>query len=91
MSFAHLPREAQIHLVDTAFESQLHCRYEMIEVPAHTPRIITTNLLPSEIFSWEHEAIRRRITTWEVVTNKNKTKTRITNINAYHDGATSSK
>lgn len=84
MSFLHLPREGQIHLVDTADESQVHARYEMVEIPAGTPRIITTNLMPSEIFAWENEAIRRRCTTWCVEWNAAHTKVKIVRINSYH-------
>lgn len=90
MRFTHLHREAQIHLVDTQDEGQVHARYEMIEIPAGTPKIITTNLLPSQILNWEEEAIRRRVTTWEVKWNMAHTRVKIINLNGYHNGAVAS-
>lgn len=80
MSFLHLPRESQIHIVDTYDERQIHCRHSNAVLPAGTPRIVTTNLWPQKIFNTNDEAILRRITTWEVRYNKDKTLRKIVNI-----------
>lgn len=61
MSFTHLPRETQIHLVDQAQERQIHCRYETAIIPAGTPRIFTTNIDGGFIFDLNDPAIARRI------------------------------
>jgi len=87
MSFVHLPREAQIHLVDVFDDTQIHCRYNHVEIPAGTPRIITTNLLPSQIFKWDEEAIRRRCTSWNLIKTK-AGKLKLVNLDAYHEGET---
>lgn len=61
MSFKHLHREAQIHLVDVAFSRDIHCRYSTALIPKGTPRIITSNLPPNQILMAEDEAINRRL------------------------------
>lgn len=43
MSFTHLPIEARIHLLDTAFERQIHCRYQNAVIPAGVKRIFCHN------------------------------------------------
>lgn len=60
MSFKHYPDEAQIHVCDTAMTSDIHIRYRMANIPAGTPRIITTNKKPWEVFNIENPAIARR-------------------------------
>lgn len=57
MSFMHLPRETQIHLVDTQDESHIHVRYAVARIPAGTPRFFTAN---QDIFL-DDPAINRRI------------------------------
>lgn len=59
MSFSHLPREAQIHLVDTAQPRAIHVRYGLAHLPSGTKKIFTTNSL--NIFL-NDPAINRRIT-----------------------------
>lgn len=61
MSFKHLHDEAQIALLDTAFERQIHIRYKVAILPAGLPRIITTNKEPFEIVNTNNPAILRRI------------------------------
>lgn len=57
MSFAHLPREAQIHLVDQTDEAHIHCRYGHAVIPAGTQKIFTANFYP-----FTHDsAIERRV------------------------------
>lgn len=58
MSFGHIPREAQIHLVDTFDSRSIHVRYGTVFLPAGIPRVFTTNLRTP--FS-EDDAIARRI------------------------------
>jgi len=59
MSFAHLPREAQIHIVDTEQDRAIHCRHTCAWIPAGTKKIFLSNL--SSIFI-DDPAIKRRIT-----------------------------
>jgi len=61
MSFKHTPRDAQIHLVDTYNDRDIHCRYTPAFLPAGTPRIITSNNDPCEILLAADPAIQRRI------------------------------
>lgn len=58
MSFSHLPREAQIHLVDRTQTNSIHVRYTTASIPAGTQKIFTSNV---PIFT-EDDAIDRRIT-----------------------------
>lgn len=46
MSFAHMPREAQIHIVDQSDEAHIHCRYGYAIIPANTQKIFTANAFP---------------------------------------------
>lgn len=57
MSFLHMPREAQIHIVDQTDEAHVHCRYGHAVIPANTQKIFTANNHP---FS-DDPAINRRI------------------------------
>jgi len=59
-SFKHIPREAQIHLIDVEEDRTVHCRYAPAFLPAGTLRIITTNGHPSDILLWSDYAVRRR-------------------------------
>lgn len=59
-SFKHIPREAQIHVIDVQEDRTVHCRYAPGFLPSGTSRIITTNLAPTEILAWERYEIRRR-------------------------------
>jgi len=67
MSFKHLHREAQIHLVDTAEERDIHGRNVNGRLPAGTPRIITTNSDPFDVLFLHDPAIKRRVVAWKVV------------------------
>jgi len=57
MSFTHIPREAQIHLVDQQDEAHVHVRYRVAVIPANTQRIFTANNNPFI----EDPAIERRV------------------------------
>jgi len=61
MSFKHIPREAQIHLLDTDLPRSIHVRYKTALIPANTPKIFTTNEECGLIFSMPDEAIARRV------------------------------
>lgn len=61
MSFNHLKEpELQIHLLDRADETQVHCRYGVAEIPAETPVIITSNKHPTQIVMLHVPAVERR-------------------------------
>lgn len=61
MSFKHWPREAQIHIVDFDNDRQIDVKHGMAVIPAKTPRIFTTNMMPAEIMLANDGAIERRI------------------------------
>lgn len=52
--------ESQIHLLDRADDTQIHCRYRVAEIPAHTPTIITSNKHPTQVVALHVPAIERR-------------------------------
>lgn len=56
MEFNHLPRVAQIHMLDWDIERDIHVRYGCVHIPKHTRKIFTCNYLPF----MEHESIARR-------------------------------
>lgn len=58
MEFTHIPRSAQIHLVDIDDARSIHIRYQTANIPANTKKIFTTNL--EDIFL-DDPAINRRI------------------------------
>ena len=65
MSFAHLPRETIIHLLDWDVDRSIHCRYNCAYIPHGTRKIFTTNKHPADVFGqerWEEKPIKRRIT-----------------------------
>lgn len=62
MAFHHVPREAQIHLVDFTDEAHLHCRYGVAVIPAGVQKIFTANHYPFT----SDEAIKRRVFLLEV-------------------------
>lgn len=62
MSFAHMPVQAQIHLVDWIDQRQIHCRYGCATIPAKTTKIFTCNEFPFA----PHPAVMRRITSINV-------------------------
>lgn len=57
MSFTHMPRESQIHLVDVFDPRAIHCRYRVANIPAGVPKVFTAN---KRIFL-DDPAINRRI------------------------------
>jgi len=57
MSFRHMPREAQIHIVDQTDEAHVHCRYGHAVIPSNTTKIFTANEMPF----LDDPAILRRI------------------------------
>jgi len=61
MSFKHIPREAQIHLLDTDLPRSIHVRYRTAMIPANTPKIFTTNEECGLIFTMPDAAIARRV------------------------------
>ena len=61
MSFAHLPRESVIALVDWEEESDVHIRYRTVSIPAYTKKIFTSNKEFEDVFPGDgFGAIRRR-------------------------------
>lgn len=71
MSFQHIPREAQIHLVDTYDDSEIHARHCCGFLPAGTTRIITTNKELDRLILLD-DAIVRRLVVWEVLLSSGK-------------------
>lgn len=61
MSFAHWPRESQIHIVDMDDESQINVKHGHVVIPAGTLKIFTCNKGPWSIFDMEDIAINRRV------------------------------
>lgn len=66
MCFTHLPRTAQIHLVDIDNDRSIHIRYKTANIPAHTKKIFLTNENNGFIFDLNDIAIRRRIEVHEL-------------------------
>lgn len=60
MDFRHLPRVAQIHILDTDDRRSIHCRYTCANIPAGTRKIFTTNEDGGSIFSFPDPALDRR-------------------------------
>lgn len=67
MSFTHIPREAQIHLVDIDLQRAIHIRYGIGIIPANTKKIFTTNTRDGAIFDLNDYAIVRRTETFELI------------------------
>lgn len=63
MDFRHLPRVAQIHLLDTHMPSSIHVRYGTVLIPADMPKIFTGN----ERMFIDDEAINRRIRIFNII------------------------
>lgn len=61
MSFSHLHDEAQIALLDVELSTQVHVRYRVANIPAGTPRILTSNRLPCDVLRLSNPAIARRV------------------------------
>lgn len=65
MSFVHMPRTAQIHLVDIEEDRSIHCRHTTGFIPRHTKKIFTTNEPNGHIFL-DDPAINRRVFKFEI-------------------------
>ena len=61
MDFNHMPRTAQIHLVDQDHARSLHCRYRVAHIPRSTRKIMTTNEYNGAILETSDPAIARRV------------------------------
>lgn len=60
MAFTHIPRSAQIYLLDWDNDRALRCRYHNAVIPRHTKKIFVTNKPKEEVFSVPDAAIERR-------------------------------
>lgn len=67
MSFLHLPREAQIHIVDQDNDRAIHIRYGIGFIPKQTKKIFTTNIANGHIFDLNDGAIKRRVYPRELI------------------------
>jgi len=72
MSFNHMPRSGQIHVLDIANTRSIHIRYTCAKIPKNTKKIFCTNEI--NIFDWEDKAIRRRARFIEVENHLYKSK-----------------
>lgn len=63
MDFQHMPRTAQIHIVDQDDVRTIHCRHSTATIPARMPKIFTANQYP---FSRD-EAIERRLKVYNIM------------------------
>lgn len=61
MSFIHLPRTAQIHVLDVDNQRSIHIRYKTATIPAHTKKIFLTNEINGRIVDTLDAAIARRV------------------------------
>jgi len=43
VSLLHMPRESQIHIVDTFDPRAIHCRYRVANIPAGIPKVFSAN------------------------------------------------
>lgn len=60
MDFKHLPRSAQIHLLDSDQPRSIHVRYQVASIPAGTRKVFTTNVHNGDIFEFPDAALERR-------------------------------
>lgn len=67
MDFQHIPRTAQIHLVDQTFDRSIHIRYTTVTIPKNTLKVFTTNNANGMIFL-DDPAINRRIVKHHIIT-----------------------
>lgn len=61
MDFKHMPRSAQIHLVDQEHDRSIHVRYGVVNIPKNTKKIFSTNEDRGGCMLVDDVAIRRRI------------------------------
>lgn len=67
MDFKHIPRTAQIHLVDQDFERSIHVRYQVACIPANTLKVFTTNEYQGCIFAFPDKALERRVKIYNLI------------------------
>nr|WAE42541.1 MAG: replication associated protein [Cressdnaviricota sp.] len=61
MSFLHIPKEIQIHIVDYDNPRDIKILYGTIRIPKNVKKIFTTNNYDGRIFEIDNPAISRRI------------------------------
>ncbi len=61
MDFKHMPRTAQIHILDQEEARAIHIRYTTAYIPEGTHKVFTTNEPDGEIFAIDDGAIARRV------------------------------
>lgn len=61
MNFSHLPRTAQIHLVDWTQSRSIHIRYGTATIPRETRKLFVTNEVGGRVFDLNDGAIARRV------------------------------
>ena len=64
ITFTHWPRTQQIAIADYECQRGIHCRYAVATIPAQTPKIFLSNLLPLDTTD---EAIGRRCVTVKIL------------------------
>lgn len=69
MTFTHWPLDAQKHLTDMDFDSEINVKYSTVIIPRGTHKIITSNEHITRILNVFDKAIARRIEVWEVDCN----------------------
>ena len=72
MCFKHLHAQAIIHLLDTDNDSQIHCRFNVAEIPEGTKKIFVSNrddiFIPKDLINEEEKtAIERRYYTIHIL------------------------
>lgn len=67
VSILHLPRTAQIHIVDQMLPRSIHIRYSLARIPANTTKVFTTNELDGQCMLISDPAIRRRVTIHQLI------------------------
>lgn len=72
MDFGHMPRTAQIHIMDIDEPRSIHIRYGCARIPANTRKIFTTNTEDGAIVNLCESAILRRVTVTEVTEGNTK-------------------
>jgi len=68
MSILHMPREAQIHIMDVEQPRSIHCRYQTANIPAGTKKIWTTNNDGGFIYLQGDAALERRVNKFHLKT-----------------------
>jgi tRNA A37 threonylcarbamoyladenosine biosynthesis protein TsaE len=66
MDFKHMPRTAQIHLVDSDNSRSIHVRYGTAWIPRKTKKLFTTNEFNGAVVDLDDSAIERRVETFNL-------------------------